>query len=145
MTVEGRRPLLAEVQALVAPSPRCRVPRRAVSGLDSARVAMVLAVLERRAGVRLAARDVFAATVGGVRVVEPAADLALALAVASSQPRPARCRPDLRGDRRGRARRGDPAGARRGPRGSAEAAPAGLHARAGPARVRRTAGRRRLR
>jgi DNA repair protein RadA/Sms len=59
-------------------------PRRAVSGLDSSRVAMVLAVLERRTNVRLGNRDVFAATVGGMRVTEPAADLALALAVASA-------------------------------------------------------------
>jgi DNA repair protein RadA/Sms len=83
VTVEGRRPLLAEVQALVARS-TLATPRRAVSGLDSARVAMVLAVLERRGRVRLGADDVFSATVGGVRVTEPAADLALALAVASA-------------------------------------------------------------
>jgi DNA repair protein RadA/Sms len=83
VTVEGRRPLLAEVQALVARS-TLATPRRAVSGLDSARVAMVLAVLERRGRVRLGADDVFSATVGGMRVTEPAADLALALAVASA-------------------------------------------------------------
>jgi DNA repair protein RadA/Sms len=83
VTVEGRRPLLAEIQALVAKS-TLATPRRAVSGLDSARVAMVLAVLERRGRVRLGADDVFSATVGGVRVTEPAADLALALAVASA-------------------------------------------------------------
>ena len=83
VTVEGRRPLLAEVQALVARS-SLATPRRAVSGLDSSRVAMVLAVLERRGRVRLGADDVFSATVGGVRVTEPAADLALALAVASA-------------------------------------------------------------
>ena len=83
VTVEGRRPLLAEVQALVARS-TLATPRRAVSGLDAARVAMVLAVLERRGRVRLGADDVFSATVGGVRVTEPAADLALALAVASA-------------------------------------------------------------
>jgi DNA repair protein RadA/Sms len=83
VTVEGRRPLPAEVQALVARS-TLATPRRAVSGLDSARVAMVLAVLERRGRVRLGADDVFSATVGGVRVTEPAADLALALAVASA-------------------------------------------------------------
>jgi DNA repair protein RadA/Sms len=84
VAVEGKRPLLAEVQALVAgkdiPS-----PRRAVSGLDSSRVAMVLAVLERRAGIRLADADVFTATVGGMRMTEPAADLAVALAVASAK------------------------------------------------------------
>jgi DNA repair protein RadA/Sms len=83
VTIEGRRPLLAEVQALVARS-TLATPRRAVSGLDAARVAMVLAVLERRGRVRLGADDVFSATVGGVRVTEPAADLALALAVASA-------------------------------------------------------------
>jgi DNA repair protein RadA/Sms len=83
VTVEGRRPLLAEVQALVARS-TLATPRRAVSGLDSARVAMVLAVLERRGRVKLGDDDVFSATVGGVRVTEPAADLALALAVASA-------------------------------------------------------------
>lgn len=83
VAVEGRRPLLAEVQSLVAAS-SLATPRRAVSGLDSARVAMVLAVLERRGRVRLGDRDVFAATVGGVRLTEPAADLAVALAVASA-------------------------------------------------------------
>jgi DNA repair protein RadA/Sms len=81
--VQGRRPLPAEVQALVAAS-TLAVPRRAVSGLDSARVAMVLAVLERRGGVRLGTADVFAATIGGMKVSEPAADLAVALAVASA-------------------------------------------------------------
>jgi DNA repair protein RadA/Sms len=83
VTVEGRRPLLTEVQALVARS-TLATPRRAVSGLDSARVAMVLAVLERRGRVHLGEQDVFSATVGGVRVTEPAADLAVALAVASA-------------------------------------------------------------
>lgn len=83
MTMEGTRPLLAEVQALVA-STQVPTPRRATSGLDNARVAMVLAVLERRGGVPLSARDVHAATVGGVRITEPAADLAVALAVAGA-------------------------------------------------------------
>ena len=83
VTVEGRRPLLTEVQALVARS-TLATPRRAVSGLDSARVAMVLAVLERRGRIQLGTDDVFCATVGGVRLTEPAADLALALAVASA-------------------------------------------------------------
>ncbi|MBW0009669.1 MAG: DNA repair protein RadA, partial [Pseudonocardiales bacterium] len=71
------------VQALVAESALAN-PRRAVSGLDSSRVAMILAVIERRGGVRLAGSDVYTATVGGMRVVEPAADLAVALAVASA-------------------------------------------------------------
>jgi DNA repair protein RadA/Sms len=83
VAVEGKRPLVGEVQALVARSP-LGTPRRAVSGLDSARVAMALAVLERRGGIRLSDQDVFAATVGGMRIVEPAADLALVLAVASA-------------------------------------------------------------
>ena len=83
VVVEGKRPLLAEVQALVASS-SLATPRRAVSDLDSSRVAMVQAVVERRGGVSLAQRDVFTATVGGMRVVEPAADLAVALAVASA-------------------------------------------------------------
>jgi DNA repair protein RadA/Sms len=83
VTLEGSRPLLAEVQALVATAGGGGSPRRAVSGLDAQRVAMVNAVVERRGGVRLADADVFAASVGGVRIVEPAADLALALAIAS--------------------------------------------------------------
>ena len=66
VTVEGRRPMLAEVQALVAVS-QLQNPRRAVSGLDAQRVAMVLAVVERRGGVRLATCDVYSATVGGLR------------------------------------------------------------------------------
>jgi DNA repair protein RadA/Sms len=84
VTLEGSRALLAEVQALVASSGGGGSPRRAVSGLDSQRVAMVNAVVERRGGVKLADADVFAASVGGVRIVEPAADLALALAIASA-------------------------------------------------------------
>jgi DNA repair protein RadA/Sms len=83
VTLEGSRPLLAEVQALVATASGGS-PRRAVSGLDPQRVAMVNAVVERRGGVKLADADVFAASVGGVRIAEPAADLALALAIASA-------------------------------------------------------------
>jgi len=83
VTLEGRRPLVAEVQALVGLS-TLNTPRRATSGLDSARTAMVLAVLERRGGVSLAPHDVYAATVGGVRLTEPSVDLAVALAVASA-------------------------------------------------------------
>jgi DNA repair protein RadA/Sms len=84
VAMEGRRALVTEVQALVAQSPLA-VPRRATTGLDSSRVAMVLAVLERRGGVSLTKFDVYAATVGGVRLAEPAADLATALAVAGAQ------------------------------------------------------------
>ncbi|MHA6796887.1 DNA repair protein RadA [Pseudonocardia bannensis] len=84
VVMDGRRPLLAEVQALVA-GRDIASPRRAVSGLDSARVAMLLAVLERRVGIKLHDAEVFTATVGGMKVLEPAADLALALAIASAK------------------------------------------------------------
>jgi DNA repair protein RadA/Sms len=81
VTVEGKRPLVAEVQALLAPS-QLNNPRRTTSGLDSGRVAMVLAVLQRRCQVNVGAADVYASTVGGVRLTEPATDLAVALALA---------------------------------------------------------------
>ena len=83
VTLEGRRPLLAEVQALIGAS-AAEVPRRVTSGLDSSRVGMVLAVLERRAKVTIGKSDIYAATVGGVRLTEPSVDLAVALAAASS-------------------------------------------------------------
>ena len=83
VTMEGRRPLLAEVQALVTPSPLER-PRRTVSGLDGSRIAMVLAVLQQHVGVRLHSHDVFASTVGGARLTDPASDLAVAVALASA-------------------------------------------------------------
>jgi DNA repair protein RadA/Sms len=83
VTVEGKRPLIAEVQALVVKSSTPQ-PRRVTNGVDSARVAMLLAVLERRAGLRLSDSDVYVSTVGGVRLTEPAADLAIALAIASA-------------------------------------------------------------
>jgi DNA repair protein RadA/Sms len=83
VTVEGKRALMAEIQALVVKtnSPQ---PRRVTNGVDSARVAMLLAVLERRAGISLIDKDVYVSTVGGVRIVEPAADLAIAIAIASA-------------------------------------------------------------
>jgi len=83
VTLEGRRPLPAEVQALVGNSV-LEVPRRATSGLDGSRVGMVLAVLQRRVGLKLGRQDVYAATVGGVRLTEPAVDLAVAVSLASS-------------------------------------------------------------
>ena len=83
VALEGRRPMMAEVQALVARSTLAS-PRRSSSGLDTARVSMILAVAERRARVSLHDSDVFTATVGGVRLSEPASDLAIALAVASA-------------------------------------------------------------
>lgn len=83
VSLEGRRPLVAEVQALVAPT-TLQQPRRVTNGLELSRVTMTLAVLQRRAGHKLHTRDVYASTVGGVRLSDPAADLALAVAVASA-------------------------------------------------------------
>jgi DNA repair protein RadA/Sms len=88
VTLEGRRPLLAEVQSLLAESANGQ-PRRATSGLDSSRVAMLLAVLQQRAGCILHKDDSYVATVGGVKLSEPATDLAVALAVASAKTRQA--------------------------------------------------------
>src|SRR5579875_2711014 len=93
--MEGTRPLLVEVQALVSPS-ELEPPRRVVSGLDRNRVALVLAVLGRHAGIGLGTSDVFVNVVGGVRVEEPGADLAVALAVASAARRVALTGPDGR-------------------------------------------------
>jgi DNA repair protein RadA/Sms len=84
--MEGSRPLLVEVQALVSPS-ELVPPRRVVAGLDRNRVALVLAVLGRHGGIGLGNADVFVNVVGGVRVDEPGADLAVALAVASAAKR----------------------------------------------------------
>ncbi|KQO63759.1 DNA repair protein RadA [Curtobacterium sp. Leaf261] len=83
IAMEGRRALPVEVQALVVPSSAPQ-PRRVVNGVDSSRVAMLLAVLERRAGIKLSDSDVYVSTVGGMRLVEPGADLAIALALASA-------------------------------------------------------------
>ena len=81
--VEGTRPVLVEIQALVAPSP-LGTPRRAVVGWDSSRLSMVLAVLETRCGVRIGANDIYLNVAGGLKVNEPAADLAVAAALISS-------------------------------------------------------------
>lgn len=81
--LEGTRPVLVEVQALVAPSPLA-TPRRAVVGWDSGRLAMVLAVLESRCGMALAGRDVYLNVAGGLKITEPAADLAMAAALVSA-------------------------------------------------------------
>ncbi len=85
VALAGRRPLLAEIQALVGNDRDVDYgnARRVTSGLDSSRTAMTLAVLELRAKVKLSGRDVYVATVGGMKIQEPAADLAIALAVAS--------------------------------------------------------------
>jgi DNA repair protein RadA/Sms len=84
VTLEGRRPLVAEVQTLVCPAYGNDIPRRVTSGLDSARVGMAVAVLERRAGMRIGRSDIYAATVGGVRLTEPSVDLAVAMALAGA-------------------------------------------------------------
>ncbi len=83
VTIEGKRALIAEVQALVVKSSSPQ-PRRVTNGVDSSRVAMLLAVLERRAGMRVGELDVYVSTVGGVKLSEPAADLAIAVAIASA-------------------------------------------------------------
>ena len=82
--MEGTRPLLVEIQALVAPS-RLGTPRRAVIGWDASRLAMVLAVLEARCGFVLSGHDIYLAVAGGLRISEPAADLAVAAALVSSR------------------------------------------------------------
>ena len=91
--MEGTRPLLVEIQALVAPT-TLGTPRRAVIGWDQSRLAMVLAVLEAHCGVRLGDCDVYLNVAGGLRISEPAADLAVAAALVSSRlgaPLPADC------------------------------------------------------
>ena len=150
--MEGSRPLLVEVQALVSPS-ELVPPRRVVNGIDRNRLALVLAVLARHAGVSIGSADVFVNVAGGVRVDEPGADLAVALAVASAarglplggdSPKPVACfgevgphgRAALRRPRRPapgrgaqvRPRPGDRAGRQRGRRHR------GAHAACGAAR-----------
>jgi len=82
-TLEGSRPLLVEIQALVDPV-QGAMPRRLSVGLDPQRLALLLAVLHRHGGVETSGYDVFVNAVGGVRILEPAADLAILLAVHSS-------------------------------------------------------------
>src|SRR5207342_3300583 len=82
-TLEGTRPLLLEVQALVSPSDLA-MPRRVGTGVDPKRLSMIVAVLGRHAGVPLGQADVFVNVAGGVRIDEPGADLAVALAIASA-------------------------------------------------------------
>ncbi|MGD9816074.1 MAG: DNA repair protein RadA [Hyphomonadaceae bacterium] len=91
--VEGSRPVLVEIQALAAPT-AYGTPRRAVVGWDSARLAMILAVLETRCGLSFSGRDVYLSVAGGLRITEPAADLAVAAALISTladTPLPAQC------------------------------------------------------
>ena len=82
-SIEGTRPLLVEVQALVCPTPMAS-PRRTVTGVNPNRISLLLAVLEKRAGLAFSDKDVFVNVVGGVRLEEPAVDLAAAIALASS-------------------------------------------------------------
>jgi len=82
--VEGQRALLVEVQALTSPTSAGTPLRRSAQGVDAGRLGLLLAVLENRAGVPVRHVDVFCSAVGGIRVTEPAADLALSLAVASA-------------------------------------------------------------
>lgn len=82
-TMEGTRPLLVEIQALVAPS-YFSSPRRVTNGVDYNRTMMILAVLEKRAGLILANQDVYVNVAGGIKIDEPSVDLAIALAVASN-------------------------------------------------------------
>ncbi len=82
-TLEGTRPMLVDVQALISPVSYGN-PRRAVSGVDASRVQLLLAVLEKRCGLKLSAMDAYVNIAGGLVIDEPAADLALCLAVASS-------------------------------------------------------------
>jgi DNA repair protein RadA/Sms len=83
VTCEGSRPLAVEVQALVAPTP-FGLPRRNASGFDLGRLHLLLAILDRRAGITLGQSDVYVNAVGGVRLGEPAADLAVAMAIAGA-------------------------------------------------------------
>jgi DNA repair protein RadA/Sms len=88
IALEGRRAIPVEIQALIVPT-QAPQPRRVVNGVDGARVAMLIAVLQRRLGVNIGQADVYVSTVGGMRITEPGADLAIALALASaSQNRP---------------------------------------------------------
>ena len=83
VTLDGKRPLIGEVQALLA-TPSGGSPRRAVSGIDHARAAMITAVLEKHARLTIAVNDIYLSTVGGMRLTDPSSDLAVAIALASA-------------------------------------------------------------
>jgi DNA repair protein RadA/Sms len=83
VTLDGKRPLVGEIQALLA-TPSASSPRRAVSGIDHARAAMIAAVLEKHARLKIAVNDVYLSTVGGMRLTDPSSDLAVAVALASA-------------------------------------------------------------
>ncbi len=82
-SIEGQRPMLVEIQALVVSTPQVS-PRRSTTGFDSGRLALLLAVLDQRAGLGLGHHDVYVSVVGGIRVADPGADLAVCLALASA-------------------------------------------------------------
>ena len=125
-TIEGSRPILVEVQALVSASTFGNA-RRTASGLDQNRLSLLLAVLDKRAGLNLATDDVFVNVAGGMTIDEPAADLAVVAAVASSL----RNRADSA--RRRRVRRGR--AGRRGARDDAGGAPRARGARSSASRA----------
>jgi DNA repair protein RadA/Sms len=83
-TIDGQRPLVIEVQALTTPAPPNVPARRTTQGIDSSRLALLLAVLQQRARIQVQQQDVYASTVGGVKLVEPGLDLAICLAVVSA-------------------------------------------------------------
>ena len=83
VTLDGKRPLIGEIQALLA-TPGGGSPRRAVSGIDHSRAAMITAVLEKHAKLPIAANDIYLSTVGGMRLTDPSSDLAVAIALASA-------------------------------------------------------------
>ncbi len=83
VTLDGKRPMIGEVQALIG-SPASGSPRRAVSGIDSSRAAMITAVLEKRAKLPVGMNDIYLSTVGGMRLTDSSSDLAVALAIASA-------------------------------------------------------------
>ena len=83
VTLDGKRPLVGEIQALLA-TPTGGSPRRAVSGIDHSRAAMIAAVLEKHARLKIAVNDVYLSTVGGMRLTDPSSDLAVAVALASA-------------------------------------------------------------
>ncbi|MEO3758399.1 DNA repair protein RadA [Mycobacterium sp. B14F4] len=84
VTLDGKRPMIGEVQALIGPLAN-GTPRRAVSGIDSSRAAMITAVLDKHAKLLVGAHDIYLSTVGGMRLTDPSADLAVAVAIASSK------------------------------------------------------------
>ena len=83
-TMEGTRPILTEIQALVSPSPSAGIPRRTTIGIDRGRASLMIAVLEKHLNLKLADKDIFLNVIGGLKIVEPAIDLGLAAAIISS-------------------------------------------------------------